>query len=120
MNPPRPHDADSPEGSAFPFLREGSPCCVEIHTRRPRPFDTALIGRPDAKKRFREPLENASHLPAGVRPLRTCIPAAPESPRPHTCNLAGCMLLRKLDRLSFPARHRCGLASLCRLQKSGM
>jgi hypothetical protein len=50
----------------------------------------------------------------------TVFPAAAETLHPHTCNQPGGKPFRKLDRISFPARHRCGPASLCRLRKSGM
>jgi len=65
-------------------------------------------------------VKNASHLPMSVRPLRSCFPTAAETPYPHTCNQPGGKPFRKLDRITFPARHRCGAASLCRLLKSGM
>jgi hypothetical protein len=33
------------------------------------------------------------------------------TPHPHTCNQTGCESLRNLDRITFPARHRCAAAS---------
>jgi hypothetical protein len=59
-------------------------------------------------------------MPMSFWPLRLCFPTAAETPHPHTCNQPDDKPFRKLDRITFPARHRCGLASLCRLRKSGM